>query len=110
MKTIVRCRCGHRISSRDVLRTDLYGRTIPPNYIWIKYRCSRCKQMGESFVAEESFDMSLLQKDKRELTELERDKFAEAEAISADELLDFRRQLEQTDRVQRGTFERIEES
>ena len=110
MKTIVRCRCGHRICYRDILRTDLYGRTIPPNYIWIKYRCSRCKQLGETFVAEESFDMSILQKDKRELTDTERDKFAEAEAITADELLDFRRQLAATDRVELTTFRPSEES
>lgn len=107
MKTIVRCRCGRRISSRDVLRSDRYPRALAPSLIWIKYRCRRCKLMGESFIAEESFDRALLHEDRRELSDPERDKFADTEAITADELLDFRAELARLETLTMGTFEAL---
>ena len=109
MKTILKCKCGHRIVGRDVLRTDLYVRNIAPNYVWIKYRCSRCKQIGETFIAEDNFDTAILGNDRREFNDNERDKFANLEAIETDELLDFRARLHKTKRVERSTFEASEE-
>ncbi len=103
MKTIVRCRCGYRVRARDVLRTD-FGSRFLSDFVWIKYRCRRCKHLSELLVDEDRFDRSLLFADKREMSEPERDKFAEAEAISVDDLLDFRSELAQLESLNEGTI------
>lgn len=99
-KTIVRCRCGHQVLSKEVLRTDLYERRAPGfddngrDYVYVKYRCRRCKRMGEAFVAESHWDWAMLEAEPNEMTEQERDRFLDEEPVSSEEILDFHRQLE----------------
>ena len=91
---IVRCRCGHQVLAKEVLRTDLYERSMGREYVYVKYRCRRCKRMGEAFVAESRWDWSILEAAHNEMSDSERDQFLDADAISAEEVLDFHRQLE----------------
>jgi DNA-directed RNA polymerase subunit RPC12/RpoP len=91
--SVVRCRCGHQVLAKEVLRTDLYERSIGREYVYVKYRCQRCKRMGEAFVAENRWDWSMLEPDRTEMTDAERDRFLDTEAISAEDILDFHRHL-----------------
>jgi DNA-directed RNA polymerase subunit RPC12/RpoP len=93
-KTVVRCRCGHQIVAKEVLRTDLYERSAGRDCVYIKYRCSRCKRMGQAFVAESRWDWSILDAGKSELNPNERDRFLDENPISAVELLNFHSQLQ----------------
>ncbi len=97
-KPIVRCRCGHQVLSKEVLRTDLYERRAPGDagrdYVYVKYRCRRCKRMGEAFVAENRWDWGMLEAEPNEMTDAERDLFLDEEPVSAEDILDFHRQLE----------------
>ena len=97
-KPIVRCRCGHQVLSKEVLRTDLYERRAPGDagreYVYVKYRCRRCKRMGEAFVAENRWDWAMLEAEPNEMTDAERDLFLDEEPITAEDILDFHRQLE----------------
>lgn len=97
-KTIVRCRCGHQVLSKEVLRTDLYERRAPGDagreYVYVKYRCRRCKRMGEAFVAESRWDWAMLEAEPNEMNENERDRFLDEEPITQEELLDFHRDLQ----------------
>lgn len=97
-KSIVRCRCGHQVLSKEVLRTDLYERRAPGDssrdYVYVKYRCRRCKRMGETFVAENIWDWAMLEAESNEMTEQERDRFLDEEIVTAEDILDFHRDLE----------------
>ncbi|HEX8832770.1 MAG TPA: hypothetical protein VF719_01155 [Abditibacteriaceae bacterium] len=92
--TILRCRCGHQVLAKEVLRTDLYERSMGREYIYVKYRCRRCKRMGEAFVAESRWDWSILEPERNEMSDSERDQFLDEDVISTEEVLDFHRQLE----------------
>ena len=93
-KTVVRCRCGHQVLAREVLRTDLYERAMGREYVYVKFRCRRCKRMGEAFVAESRWDWSILEPAHNEMSDTERDQFLDEDAISSEEVLDFHRRLE----------------
>lgn len=97
-KSIVRCRCGHQVLAKEVLRTDLYERRASEGagreYVYVKFRCRRCKRMGEAFVAESRWDWSILEPEPGEMSDAERDHFLDEAPISAEEILDFHRRLE----------------
>ena len=88
-KTVVRCRCGHQVMAREVLRTDLYERASGRDYIYIKFRCTRCKRLGQTFIPEANFDWHSLESAPDEMTPQERDRALEAGPISAGELMAF---------------------
>jgi hypothetical protein len=81
------------VLAKEVLRTDLYERSMGREYVYVKFRCQRCKRMGEAFVAENRWDWSMLEPAHNEMSDAERDRFLDAEAISSEEVLDFHRQL-----------------
>lgn len=89
----VRCRCGHQVLAKEILRTDLYERPSGREYVYVKYRCKRCKRMGETFVAEHRWDWRMFEESQNELTESETELFSGQAPISSEELLDFHRQL-----------------
>ncbi|HEX8238040.1 MAG TPA: hypothetical protein VF600_19020 [Abditibacteriaceae bacterium] len=97
-KPIVRCRCGHQVLAREVLRTDLYERRASEGssreYVYVKYRCQRCKRMGEAFVPENRWDRSILEPAQNEMNDNERDQFLDEAPISDDEILDFHQHLQ----------------
>lgn len=93
-KALVRCRCGHQVLAREVLRTDLYERSMGREYVYVKFRCKRCKRMGEAFVAENRWDWSILEPAPGEMNAEERDRFLDAEEISDADVEAFHRQLE----------------
>lgn len=93
-KALVRCRCGHQVLAREVLRTDLYERSMGREYVYVKFRCKRCKRMGEAFVAENRWDWSILEPAPGEMNAEERDRFLDVEEISDADVEAFHRQLE----------------
>lgn len=93
-KALVRCRCGHQVLAREVLRTDLYERSMGREYVYVKFRCKRCKRMGEAFVAENRWDWSILEPAPGEMNAEERDRFLDAEEISDADVEELHRQLE----------------
>lgn len=99
-KTVVRCRCGHQVLAREVLRTDLYERALGREYVYVKFRCRRCKRMGEAFVSEARWDWSILEPAPGEMTGEERDRFLDADEISDADISAFHAQLEQLSRIE----------
>jgi len=90
----VRCRCGHQVLAKEVLRTDLYERPSGREYVYVKYRCKRCKRVGETFVAENRWDWRIFETPQNEMSESEIDSFADKTPISSEDLLDFHCLLE----------------
>lgn len=96
-RPVVRCRCGHRVLAKEVLRTDLYERPSGREYVYVKYRCKRCKRLGETFVAESRWDWRIFEASRSELSEAETDSFAGQSPITEDDVLEFHKQLEAID-------------
>ncbi len=96
-KPIVRCRCGHQVLSREVLRLEPYERASGREYVYAKYRCRRCKRMGEAFIPETQWDWSIFAAPKNEMSEAERDHFIDEATISSGDVLSFHRALEGAD-------------
>jgi DNA-directed RNA polymerase subunit RPC12/RpoP len=90
---MVRCRCGHRVLAKEVLRTDLYERPSGREYVYVKYRCQRCKRMGETFVAESCWDWRIFEAARNELSESETELFSQRAPISSEDVIDLHQQL-----------------
>ena len=95
MKTSLKCHCGQRIVRRDVMQQGYYVRQFGPSYVYVKYRCSRCKKLGEHYVKQEEWQDSLLQEATTEIAPDERGRFTELGAITLNEMRHFHYALEQ---------------
>lgn len=98
-RPIVRCRCGHRVLAKEVLRTDLYERPSGREYVYVKYRCKRCKRLGETFVAESRWDWRIFEAARNEMSEAETEVFSDQAPISAEEILAFHCQLAEVEQA-----------
>ncbi|HLV80992.1 MAG TPA: hypothetical protein VKT32_11960 [Chthonomonadaceae bacterium] len=77
------------------MRQATYIKQCGPSYVYIKYRCSRCKKLGEHFVKQEEWEESLLQEATCEVTDKERTHFDTLGSITLDEMRQFHYELEQ---------------
>ena len=93
MQTVIRCSCGQRILSKDVLQTGYFLKMFGPSFVYVKYRCPRCKKPGEQFVPQESWDERILQQDLTELGRRERARFRRLGPITLDEQVGFHKEL-----------------
>jgi hypothetical protein len=87
--TIIRCNCGHRVVRRDVIQTGLYLSVLGPSYVYVRYRCGRCKRMGEQLVEQEAWDPSVLQPAPRLRAEVDLARFRQMGEITPDEIIAF---------------------
>jgi DNA-directed RNA polymerase subunit RPC12/RpoP len=95
MKTsAIRCHCGQRIVSKDVLQRSWYVRVFGPSFMYLKFRCSRCKRLGERFIEQEKWDDAVLRDIPSELKGEEKKRFEQMGKITVDEEIDFHFELE----------------
>lgn len=92
--TAIRCHCGQRIVAKDVLQRSWYVRVFGPSFMYLKYRCSRCKRLGEKFVEQDKWDDSILRDIPSEMSLDEKRRFDKMGRISVDEEIDFHFSLE----------------
>jgi DNA-directed RNA polymerase subunit RPC12/RpoP len=92
--TAIRCHCGQRIVAKDVLQRSWYVRVFGPSFMYLKFRCSRCKRLGERFIEQEKWDDSILRDIPSELTSDEKKRFQALGKITVDEEIDFHFELE----------------
>ncbi len=88
-RTVVRCSCGHRIVSREVIQTGLYLSVLGPSFVYVRYRCGRCKRVGEKLVQEDAWDPSVLQTSRSRIKQADRRRFEEMGEITAEEVIEF---------------------
>lgn len=93
-RTAIRCNCGQRIGPREVMQTGHFPRMFGPSLVSVRYRCSRCKKMGEQFVKQEEWDAGILKDSGVETTSSERERLNSLGAIEMRELADFHSALE----------------
>lgn len=94
-RTAIKCHCGQRIHQKDVMQTGYYMRMLGPSFVYVKFRCSRCKKLGEQFVKQEEWEAGVLKDNASELTVGERERFAALGPIDMNEMVDFHYTLEQ---------------
>jgi hypothetical protein len=81
------------------MQQGYYMRQYGPSYVYLKFRCSRCKKLGEHFVKQEEWEDGLLQEITTELGETERDRLSQMGSITLEEMRQFHRDLEKLDKI-----------
>ena len=94
-KAGITCNCGQRIVAKDVLQKGQYLRLFGPSFIYVKFRCSRCKRLGEKFIEQDKWDDALLRDIPTEFTSDEKKQFDRLGPISINEVIDFHHVLNQ---------------
>lgn len=89
----IKCHCGHTITRKDILQKGHFLRVFGPGFIYLKYRCSHCKRLGECFVAREDWRDETRSHPTEELTWEERERLDSLGAISIDEAEEFHQEL-----------------
>jgi len=56
----VTCACGHHIQGRDLLRRGCFMSRWQPIWVYLKYRCSRCRMVGEKLIDYQDWDEHML--------------------------------------------------
>ena len=93
-RTSIRCNCGQRIGQREVMQTGYYPRMFGPSFVYVRFRCSRCKKLGEQFVKQEDWENGILKDAATEAAENEKAQFASLGPIEMQEMAEFHATLE----------------
>lgn len=80
-----------------MLQTGLYFNLSGPSYVYVRFRCNRCKRMGEQLINEDKWDPEILSQPVTELSEEERRRFENLGPITPEEVIDFHQRLENLD-------------
>jgi len=96
VRNSIKCHCGQRVMARDVMQTGYYLRLFGPSFVYVKYRCCRCKKLGEQFVKQEEWDGGILRDQNLEVASDERETYEALGPIDINEVIDFHFQLENT--------------
>jgi DNA-directed RNA polymerase subunit RPC12/RpoP len=94
VKPMIKCNCGQRIITKDVMQTGYYLRLFGPSFVYVKYRCSRCKKLGEQFVKQQDWEDGILNDLRPETTQSEKQSFESMGPITIHEQIDFHFQLD----------------
>lgn len=97
VKPSIKCNCGQRIIEKDVMQTGYYLRLFGPSFVYVKFRCSRCKKLGEQFVKQDQWEDGMLKDTHAEIEQNEKGSFREMGPISVNEQIDFHFNLDSTE-------------
>ena len=75
MRTSIKCNCGQRIIAKDVVQHGYYLRLFGPSFVYVKFRCSRCKKLGEQFIKQEEWEDGILKDVALEVAPEEKEQF-----------------------------------
>lgn len=101
VKPIIKCNCGQRIVAKDVMQTGYYLRLFGPSFVYVKYRCSRCKKLGEQFVKQEDWEDGILNDIPAEVSQADKKTFEALGPITLHEQIDAHFELEKPDALKR---------
>lgn len=87
IKSMIKCNCGQRIVAKDVMQTGYYLRLFGPSFVYVKFRCSRCKKLGEQFVKQEDWEDGILRDTPNEISSEEKDRFEQLGPIDINEVI-----------------------
>lgn len=96
-KPTVKCNCGQRIVAKDVMQTGYYLRLFGPSFVYVKFRCSRCKKLGEQFIKQTDWEDGMLKDIPSEIESVEKQEFEAMGPIGVHEQVDFHFALDDPD-------------
>ena len=99
IKSMIKCNCGQRILAKDVMQTGYYLRLVGPSFVYVKYRCSRCKKLGEQFVKQEEWEDGILYDIPTEIDADEKKKFDGLGKIDIHECIDAHFELDKISNI-----------
>jgi hypothetical protein len=76
------------------MQQGYYLRQFGPSYVYVRFRCSRCKKLGEQFIKQDEWQEGLLKDEGRDFTPSEKRRFDRLGKISVEEMIDFHYNLE----------------
>ena len=94
MRSTIKCNCGQRVVGKDVMQTGYYLRLFGPSFVYVKYRCARCKKLGEQFVKQDEWEDGILNDVPSEVTSDEKQRFDDMGKIDIHECIDAHFELE----------------
>lgn len=89
VKPMIKCNCGQRVVAKDVMQTGYYLRLFGPSFVYVKFRCSRCKKLGEQFIKQEDWEDGILKDVPSEINDSEIQRFKDMGRIEVHEAIDF---------------------
>ena len=98
-KPIVRCRCGHQVLGREVLRSQPCEKPSGAEAVYVKYRCRRCKKIGEAFIPHDLWSPDIFDVPHDEISAAERDRFTDADVVNSGDVISFHRALQKATTV-----------
>ena len=94
-RTAIKCNyCNNRVSQKEVMASSHYPRMFDENLVHIRYRCRRCRKIGEQFVRQEEWESGILRDKATEAATSEKETFAALGAIEMRELVEFHEALQ----------------
>lgn len=54
--SVITCHCGQRVQEKDILQHGRFPRLMSPGFLYVKFRCSHCKRLGERFIPQHAGD------------------------------------------------------
>jgi phage FluMu protein Com len=75
------------------MQTGYYPRPFGPSLVFVRFRCSRCKKLGEQYVKQEEWENGILKEANVEANTTEKERFASLGPIEMNELVEFHHAL-----------------
>jgi len=72
-----------------VIQTGLYMSVLGPNWVYVRFRCGRCKRVREQLIQETDWDPSVLQQCGAGVSEADLLRFERMGEITPDEIIEF---------------------
>ena len=94
IKSYIKCNCGQRIIAKDIMQKGYYLRLFGPSFVYVKFRCSRCKKLGEQFVKQEDWEDGILRDIPAETSPEEKARFDAMGPIDVHEIISAHFQLD----------------
>lgn len=94
VKATIKCNCGQRIIGKDVMQTGYYLRLFGPSFVYVKFRCSRCKKLGEQFVKQEDWEDGILNDIPSEISDSDKERLRSMGPINVHEQIEFHFRLQ----------------
>lgn len=88
----ITCHCGQQVLEKDILQRRRFPRLLSSGFIYVKFRCSRCKRLGERFIPREDSIEAHAAKPEVSFDEMVR--FEAMGCIDLDEVMDFHYRLQ----------------
>lgn len=93
-RPVIKCGCGQRVLRRNVIQTGLYVSVLGPSYVYVRFKCGRCKRVGEQMIREGEWDPSILQLQGERKGKVDARRFKQMGPITPEEVIEFHYALE----------------